>query len=201
MKESIEIIVPTSWSDVSLKMYKDYTTKIEGLTNEDEIVVQSVSTLCKIPLKMVKMLKRADIKQIYTKLSKLISLPINKEVINKIEIKGVTYGFHSNLDEMTLGEFVDLDEYSKNGIDGLQYILSILYRPITEEKGNKYNIEPYNDKHIQNARLFEELSIDVVNGVMVFFYHLGSKLLMSSQDYLDKEVERLLQEGTMVGLA
>jgi hypothetical protein len=147
------------------------------------------------------MLRREDIKQLYTKLSKLISIPINKEVIDKVEIKGVTYGFHSNLDEMTLGEFVDLDEYSKKGVDGIQYILSILYRPVTEVKGNKYNIESYKEKHIDNARLFEELSIDLVNGVMVFFYHLGSELLTNSQGYLEKEVERLQQEGTMVGSA
>lgn len=201
MKESIEIIVPENWSDVSLKTYQNYVSKIEGLTNEDEIVIQSVSSLCNIPLNLIKHLKREDIKQLYTKLSKLISLPINKQIIDKIDIGGVKYGFHSNLDEMTLGEFVDLDEYSKNGVDGIQYILSILYRPITEEKGNKYNIEPYNEKHIENARLFEELSIDVVNGVMVFFYHLGSELLKNSQGYLDKEVERLQQEGIMGGLA
>jgi len=201
MKESVEIIVPTNWSDVSLKTYQNYVSKIEGLTNEDEIVIQSVSSLCNIPLKLVKMLRREDIKQLYTKLSKLISIPINKEVIDKVEIKGVTYGFHSNLDEMTLGEFVDLDEYSKKGVDGIQYILSILYRPVTEVKGNKYNIESYKEKHIDNARLFEELSIDLVNGVMVFFYHLGSELLTNSQGYLEKEVERLQQEGTMVGSA
>ena len=66
---------------------------------------------------------------------------------------------------------------------------------------NKYNIESYKEKHIDNARLFEELSIDLVNGVMVFFYHLGSELLTNSQGYLEKEVERLQQEGTMVGSA
>tara|TARA_R110001599_G_scaffold347011_1_gene572866 strand:+ start:7233 stop:7838 length:606 start_codon:yes stop_codon:yes gene_type:complete len=201
MKESVEINVPTSWADVSLKVYQDYTSKIAGLTNEDEIVIQSISSLCGIPLKLIKMLKREDIKQIYITLSKLISLPINKEVIDKVEIKGITYGFHSNLDEMTLGEFVDLDEYSKEGVDGIQYILSILYRPITETKGNKYNIEPYNEKHIDNARHFEELSIDVVNGVMVFFYHLGSELLMSSQNYLERVEEKLQQGQIMVGSA
>ena len=201
MKESVEINVPTSWGDVSLKVYQDYTSKIAGLTDEDEIVIQSISSLCGIPLKLIKMLKREDIKRIYITLSKLISLPINKEVIDKIEINGITYGFHSNLDEMTLGEFVDLDEYSKEGVDGIQYILSILYRPITETKGNKYNIESYNESHIQNARHFQDLSIDVVNGVMVFFYHLGSELLMNSQSYLERVEEKLMQGQVMVGSA
>lgn len=201
MKESIEIIVPENWADVSLKSYQNYISKINDLKGEDEIVIHSISSLCNIPLKLIKHLKREDIKQLYTKLSNLISLPINKQVIDKIDIGGIKYGFHPNLDEMTLGEFVDLDEHCKNGVDSIQQVLAILYRPITEEKGNNYNIEPYNESHIQNARLFENLSIDFANGVMVFFYHLGSELLTNSQGYLEKEVERLLHEGTMVGSA
>tara|TARA_R110000751_G_scaffold35561_1_gene87288 strand:+ start:26 stop:631 length:606 start_codon:yes stop_codon:yes gene_type:complete len=201
MKESIEIIVPENWADVSLKSYQNYVTKINDLKGEDEIVIHSISSLCNIPLKLIKHLKREDIKQLYTKLSNLISLPINKQVIDKIDIGGIKYGFHPNLDEMTLGEFVDLDEHCKDGVDSIQQVLAILYRPITEEKGNNYNIEPYNESHIQNARLFENLSIDFANGVMVFFYHLGSELLTSSQGYLEEEVEKLLHEGTMVGSA
>jgi len=201
MKESIEITVPENWGDVSLKSYQNYASKINDLSNEDEIVIHSISTLCNIPLKLVKYLKRNDVKSLYEKLSKLISLPINKQIINKIDVGGVKYGFHPNLDEMSLGEFVDLDEYSKQGVDGMQYILAILYRPITEEKGNNYNIETYNESHIHNARHFENLSIDVVNGVMVFFYHLGSELLTSSQGYLEQELERLQREVTMVGSA
>ena len=55
-----------------------------------------------------------------------------------------------------MGEFVDLEEQTKDGVDGFHNVLAILYRPITEEKGNKYNIEPYNESHIKNASLFQE---------------------------------------------
>lgn len=200
MKKEIEIIVPETWSDVSLKTYQKYNSRISNLEDEDEIVLGSISALCNIPIDIIKRLKVKDIKTLYKRLSKLISVPVNKEVFDKIEIKGVKYGFHPNLDELTMGEFVDLEEQTKDGVDGFHNVLAILYRPITEEKGNKYNIEPYNESHIKNASLFQELSIDVVNGVMVFFYRLGNKFIKSSNRYLNQNLTKYLQEATMDGL-
>ena len=200
MKKVIEIIVPETWGDVSLKTYQKYNSRISNLEDEDEIVLGSISALCNIPIDIIKRLKVKDIKTLYKRLSKLISVPVNKEVFDKIEIKGVKYGFHPNLDELTMGEFVDLEEQTKDGVDGFHNVLAILYRPITEEKGNKYNIEPYNESHIKNASLFQELSIDVVNGVMVFFYRLGNKFIKNSNRYLNQNLTKYLQEVTTDGL-
>ncbi len=200
MKKEIEIIVPESWSDVTLKRYQEYNKIVSGLENEDDIVLNSISTLCDIPLSIIKKLKISDIKTLYTKLSKLISVPVNKEIFHRIEIKGVKYGFHPSLDEMSLGEFVDLEENTKDGIENLHNILAILYRPITEEKGAKYNIEPYNEKHLENASLFQNISIDIVNGVMIFFYTLGSKCMKSSIHYLNNNLPSHQQEEITDGL-
>jgi hypothetical protein len=200
MKKEIEIIVPETWADVSLKTYQKYNSRISNLEDEDEIVLGSISALCNIPIDIIKRLKVKDIKTLYKRLSKLISVPVNKEVFDKIEIKGVKYGFHPNLDELTMGEFVDLEEQTKDGVDGFHNVLAILYRPITEEKGSKYNIEPYNESHIKNASLFQELSIDVVNGVMVFFYRLGNKFIKNSNRYLNQNLTKYLQEVTTDGL-
>ena len=200
MKKEIEIIVPETWADVSLKTYQKYNSIVSNLEDEDEIVLGSISALCNIPIDIIKRLKVKDIKTLYKRLSKLISVPVNKEVFDKIEIKGVKYGFHPNLDELTMGEFVDLEEQTKDGVDGFHNVLAILYRPIIEEKGNNYNIEPYNESHIKNASLFQELSIDVVNGVMVFFYRLGNKFIKNSNRYLNQNLTKYLQEVTTDGL-
>ncbi len=201
MKKEVEIVVPETWADVTLERYQQYNKQVSNLKDEDEIVIGTISTLCNIPTDIIKRLKVKDIKTIYVKLSKLISVPVNKDVFDKIEIKGIKYGFHPNLDELTLGEFVDLEEQTKDGVDGFHNILAILYRPIVEEKGNKYNIEPYNETHIKNARLFQDLSIDIVNGVMVFFYRLGNKFIKNSNRYLEKNLTKYLQEATTDGLA
>ena len=201
MKKEISITIPEKWADVDLNCYQKYISKIDDIENEDEIVVHSIASLCGVPQKFVKRLKIEDIKKIYEKLSKIISVPVNKKIYHKIEIKGVKYGFHPNLDDMTLGEFVDIEENSKGGIASFHNILSILYRPIVEEKKDKYNIEPYDTKHLENSKLFKTLSIDVVNGVMIFFYTLGNKLLMNSKDFSQMivEAQKHQREETMGG--
>ena len=82
MKKQIEIIVPESWSDVTLERYQDYSTRVKGLDDEDEIVLNSISSLCGVPIEVIKRLKISDIKILYTKLGKLISVPVNKEVLD-----------------------------------------------------------------------------------------------------------------------
>ena len=184
MKKEVSIKIPEKWSDVSLKTYQDYSSKIDDLTNEDEIVLHSIASLCEVPLDVIKMLKVTDIKTIYLKLAELISVPVNKEIFYKIKINGVKYGFHPCLDEMTLGEFVDIEENAKDGVLSFHKVMSVLYRPIIEEEGNKYKIEPYEAFHMDNAKLFQEINIDTINGVMLFFYNLGNRLLKNSKGYL-----------------
>ena len=41
---------------------------------------------------------------------------------NVIEIDGVEYGFHPNLDDITLGEYADLETFIKMGIKRKLYI-------------------------------------------------------------------------------
>ena len=186
MKKEISITIPQKWADVDLNCYQKYISKIDDIENEDDIVIHSIASLCGVPEKFVKKLKREDIKKIYEKLSKIISVPVNKKIYNKIEIKGVKYGFHPNLDEMTLGEFVDIEENSKGGVGSFHNVLSVLYRPIIKEEKGKYDIEPYETKHLENSELFKTLSIDIVNGVMIFFYTLGNKLFTNDSSSTKK---------------
>ena len=139
---------------------------------------------------------------IYLKLAELISIPVNKEIFYKIKINGVKYGFHPCLDEMTLGEFVDIEENAKDGVLSFHKVMSVLYRPIIEEEGNKYKIEPYEASHMDNAKLFQEINIDTINGVMLFFYNLGNRLLSSSKGYLQAMavLQNLQREGVTDGL-
>ena len=74
------------------------------------------------------------------------------------------FGFHPKIDDLTLGEYVDIETFAKE--NDLASMMSILYRPITEEQGNRYNIEPYQTSHIENRKHFEKLSINVANAIV-----------------------------------
>ena len=55
---------------------------------------------------------------------------------------GVEYGFIPVLDDMTLGEYVDLDENFTDW-DKMHKAMSVLFRPIKLKKGDRYQIEEY----------------------------------------------------------
>jgi hypothetical protein len=143
-------------------------------------------------------MKLKDLKKIQANLQKLIGKPVNKDIINKIDINGVKYGFHPNLDDLTMGEFVDIETYAKE--NDIAKMMSVLYRPIVKEQGNRYDIEPYDfDVHSENSIHFEKLSINVGNAIAVFFWTLGKEQLKTFHQS-SKVVEKNQLVQTMDGL-
>ena len=63
--------------------------------------------------------------------------------------------------------------------------MSILYRPVTNKKGDKYNIEDYDFKTAnKRAKLFkDELSVDTVNGAAAFFLNIAVSYLNITQQF------------------
>jgi hypothetical protein len=197
MKKTFEISIPTEWDEVSVLKYQKYTSAVKDLTDDDEITRQTISVLCDIPISVISHIKLKDLKVIQKGLQKLISKPVNKQIINKINIDDKMFGFHPKIDDLTMGEYVDIETFAKE--NDLASMMSVLYRPITEEQGNRYNIEPYHTNHIDNRKHFEKLSINVANAIVVFFWDLGNQQLKNIHQYL-KETEKNLHPVDMDGL-
>lgn len=197
MKKTFEISIPTEWEDVSIEKFVKYSQAVNDLDDDQEIVVKTISILCSIAEEVVEVMKMKDLQKIQTNLQKLISKPINKEIINKINIEGTMYGFHPKLDEMTMGEFVDVETYAKeNDFAGM---MSVLYRPIIETQGNRYDVEPYDtDLHSSNSEKFKQLSINIGNAIAVFFWGIGKAQLHHFHRYSEK-VEKEVLQTTMDG--
>ena len=100
----------------------------------------------------------------------------------------VTFGFIPNLDEITLGEFVDLDNYIGDW-EQMHEAMAVLYRPTTFRKGDLYLIEDYEgtDKY---AGIMKDSPVNVALGAVVFFYRLGNVL----SDYLMDSLTNQMME-------
>ena len=72
-----------------------------------------------------------------------MSKPLNTTLTMVLDIDGQEYGFHPNLSDLTLGEFVDLDNYCKDIWKNMHKTMAILYREVTKKKGKKYGIVDY----------------------------------------------------------
>tara|TARA_R110001583_G_scaffold3427_5_gene22006 strand:- start:5158 stop:5802 length:645 start_codon:yes stop_codon:yes gene_type:complete len=191
---AVKYKLPTRWSEVSLEQYSKLMLVLESdSNNEIEAVIKTlealagidVSTLSKVPLK--------QLKAAYNELSLLTSTMPNSKIKRVIDVDGLEFGFIPDFDELSLGEFVDLDNYLQDAWNNLDKIMAVLYRGITKREGDKYQIEPYSLDDIKDRReLFKRgLSIDTIYGAMVFFCNTGSKFIKTMQLSLEKESKEL----------
>ena len=110
---------------------------------------------------------------------------------------GKKFGFHPNLDNMTFGEYLDLNHLLDTDFtNNLPKIMSILYRPVVAEFMHNYEIEKYDSNvHVKNADLFRDIDMTFVNGAMVFFCLLREDMLNTSLKSLSTEMIRQMEES------
>ena len=103
----------------------------------------------------------------------------------------VEFGFIPNLDKITMGEYIDLNNYFDD-METLHKAMAVLFRPIHKSFKNKdnYLISSYEGTEFF-ASVMKDMPLGFALGAKVFFYRLGMKLsraiLNSSQLLLEGE--------------
>jgi len=186
--------IPTAWNEVSIGQYSKLMTVIEQIDDISEIeaVIRTLTALIGISSSQLSKVPVRQLKEAYAELGTLTSTMPNNELKKVIEIKGKEYGFIPDFDNLTMGEFADLDTYLQDSWSNLDKILAVLYRPVTGRKKDKYLVEHYSLDDIKERReLFRDnMSIDTAYGSIVFFYTIGSELTDTMLCSLSLEVEK-----------
>ena len=180
----------SSWEDVTLeKWLKLIDFKNETKTKEAE---ETIAALSNIPKKLIKELALKDVAIIMNKLAELQQKQ-NSSLKKIIEINGKEYGFHPDLDEITLGEYADIETFIKNGIEKhLPELMAVLYRPIKERGDNGvYIVDAYDGNIRIRAEQMKKMSAGQVQSALLFFYHLGKKLLKILPLFLTEQVREM----------
>ena len=109
-----------------------------------------------------------------------------------IEIEGVEYGFHPDLDSITLGEYADIETFIKNGIEKhLPELMAVLYRPIKEKKNDIYIVHAYDGNIRFRVEEMKKMSAQQVQSALVFFYNLGKELSEILPLYLMEQLKEM----------
>lgn len=183
----LELNIPTHLGEIKLLQYQKFL-KIAKENEESEFLHQKmVQIFCGIELKDVASIKRKDVAIITSNLGELFNS--NHKLITRFKLGGAEFGFIPNLDDMTQGEYVDLDSYISDW-DEMHKAMAVLYRPITNKVGDRYQIEEYKGS-ISYANVMRHAPLDVVLGAVVFFYHLGNELLKSTVTYLEENLMKM----------
>lgn len=180
---ALKLIIPTSLSEIKLKQYQQFLKVAIDNDNEDFLQQKAIQFFCGVPLIYVSQMKQKDVNEIATKIIDLFSQ--KPKLINRFKIGDLEFGFIPNLDEMTSGEYIDLDSYISNWQE-MHKAMAVLYRPITEKQKDKYLIEPYVSS-INYAEVMEQMPLEVALSATVFFWTLGIDLLKSTKNFLEKD--------------
>ena len=185
----VELTVPSDLSEISLKQYQKFLKLQEK--NEDTYFLQCkmIEIFCNLDAKSVRMLKVGDANKVVEVLNNMFEK--QPELIRTFKIGGVEYGMIPNLDEISLGEYIDLDTYISDW-QNMDIAMNVLYRPIKDKIGEKYTIVDYD---VDTKEKLEHIPMDVVLGSIFFLYNLGIELSMVMVDYLENpQMDNLMRE-------
>ena len=182
----VEILVPDTLSEITLEQYQKFL-KIQN-DNDDEtfLAVKMIEIFCGIRGDTIMKMKASSIRDITAILTDMFNQ--KPPLVREFTMKGKEYGFIPKLENMTFGEYVDLDTYMGD-IENIHKAMAVLYRPITIKQNDKYLIEDYEG---EDNEIMLDMPMDAVLSSIIFFYNLGMDLSRAMLNSLQQEENKAL---------
>ena len=184
----IEIQVPTSLNEITLGQYQKFIKIAESNPSGHFLDAKMIEIFCGISLKDSYKLKMSSVTAITDILNSLFEVTPNH--VERFTMGGQEFGFIPDLDEMSLGEYIDLDN-NISSWENMHKAMNVLYRPIKDSTKDRYNLTEYNTDRLE-AML--NMPLAPVLGCLFFFYDLGSELSRHTLLCSDKEEVEALQK-------
>ena len=185
---AIKITIPTSLSEITLRQYKRFLEVQKEIDNDLALNSKMIEIFCNVKLEKVMLLKINDTNQIIEMLSNIFESKPN--LVSKFKVNGIEYGFHPQLDDLTLGEYIDLDNFIGDW-DNMEKAMNVLYRPILVKVKEKYSIEEY---RVGTESELLDMPMDAVMSSVFFLWNLGLELSTVMTNYLDNQDNEALTQ-------
>ena len=178
----VNVYVPHRLSDITLREYKAYDKIMQSNKEDDQaerfINLKMLEIFCGVNYDNAKKMPLTKFNAIIQHLYNVLSA--SPDLVRTFKMGDSEFGFIPNLEEMTFGEYIDLDTYLSD-TQNIEKAMAVLYRPIKQKIKDKYEIIEYDADLFSEAML--DMPLDAVIGSIVFFWNLGidlSKGMMNS---------------------
>jgi hypothetical protein len=170
---SVKLSLPATFADLTLRHLQVLETSDDPMTCVGAVTGTDWDELRDMP--------RALIQEAYNHLQTLRKAETQRH-LETFELNGTRYGFVPNWDEFTAGEWIDAEQLCGDFWKNAHKVMALLFRPVTREWGNRYEIEPYSAK--EDAEAFLDMPADQVAGALLFFSTTKNELLSTLQSSL-----------------
>ena len=183
----VEVYIPDTLSEITLGQYQRYLKLKKDNTNENLIANKMIEIFCGLRKETVMAIKANSIKDITMILTDMFNE--KPPLVREFKMGGVSYGFIPKVEDMSFGEYIDLDTFIGD-YENLHRAMNVLYRPIKLKDKEKYLIEDYDSK---DPDVMKGMPMDAVLSSILFFYNLGMDLSKAMLNYLEDNETNLAQ--------
>jgi hypothetical protein len=183
----VEIITPTSLNEIPLKNYQEFMKVYNSGSDETFIADKMVQIFCGLKLNEVINIRATDVFDIVGSLNTLFNSTPSFE--NRFTLGGIEFGFIPNFEEITSGEYIDLENYITD-IQTMHKAMAVMFRPIVAKDKDKYNIKDYTGAD-EFAEAMKYAPLGIVLSANVFFWNLRNDLLNGIVTYLKREMNKM----------
>ena len=184
----LDITIPTDLSEITLRQYKHFLKIQKTVDDENFLSAKIIEIFCKVRLEDVMQIKFNDSEFIVNTLTEMFEQKPN--LVTKFKLNNKVYGFHPQLDDLTLGEYIDLDTFVGDW-ENIEKAMAVLYRPVVNKLKDKYTIEEYK---VGRDAVMLDMPMDAVLSSIFFLWNLGLDLSQTMMSYLDKEETQALTQ-------
>mgnify|MGYP003652443831 FL=1 len=182
----IKVKIPTSLSEITLRQYKHFLKISEDVKSDNFMNAKMVEIFCSLKLAEVMKLEVNAVDEIVEMISKLFEQ--KPALVTRFELNGTDYGFHTGLDNMSLGEYIDLDN-NIGDWPNIERAMNVLYRPVVSKLKEKYSIAEY---EVGNEADILDMPMDAVLSSVFFLWNLGMELSQVMMNSLEAEETEVL---------
>ena len=179
--------IPESLNEITLAQYQKWIKISDDKDMSTFLQQKMIEIFCNTDLRKVNQMKANDINRVSKELDDLFKEKpkfINKfKLYNTTTKEDVEFGFIPKLDDMTFGEYIDLDNYLPKW-ETMHNAMGVLFRPITFKKKDQYLVEDYETSSKYDI---SNMPLSVVFGAIVFFCNLKNDLLKTIMNYLQEQ--------------
>lgn len=186
--KKITLSVPTTLGDITLGQYQRYMKVIDENENDknsvDFVNKKLIEIFCDIDLSEVDKIPLKEAEKVIEVITKAFEQ--KDKLIQHFTLREVEFGFIPKLDDISLGEYIDLE----NTIVDWQQMhkaMAVLYRVVNFKSKDKYTIAPY-EPNDEIKEIMKEMPLDAAMSSMVFFYDLGKELSIATLNSIEQEM-------------